>query len=257
MTDEETSSPVLVEVTDGVAHLTLARPNSSNALDLETARALRSALRQLCDDGDVRAVVVTGQGKRFCGGGDLKAMLAAEDRLAYIKELACELHLAFQELSNLPIPVVAGVHGAVAGAGVALMLSCDVVLAADPTAFAAAYPGVGLTPDCGLSWLLPRAVGQPRALSFLLLNQRLSAQDAHAWGMVNELVEPSTLIHRCSEVARELASGPAWALGQTKALVRSAATQPRDVVGFREADLVTDAADRPEARARMEGFLTR
>lgn len=253
----ESESPVSVELLSGVAHLRLSRPDSSNALDLSTAQALRAAVRQVSSDESVLVVVLTGSGARFCGGGDLKAMLAAEDRLSYVDALARELHLAFQELSDLSVPVVVGVHGAVAGAGLALMLSCDVVLAADSTTFTAAYPGVGLTPDCGLSWLLPRVVGQQRALSFLLLNERVGAKDAHAWGLVTELVESAGLIERCLEVAQALASGPSWALGQTKALVRGSMTQSRSECGFREADTVTAAADHDEARSRMERFLRR
>ena len=246
-----------MELLAGVAHLRLARPDSSNALDLSTAQALRAAVRHLSSDERVLVVVITGAGARFCGGGDLKAMLAADDHLPYVNALARELHLAFQELSELSVPVVVGVHGAVAGAGLALMLSCDVVLSADSTTFTAAYPGVGLTPDCGLSWLLPRVVGQQRALSFLLLNERVCAKDAHAWGMVTELVEPAGLIERCMEIAQALASGPSWALGQTKALVRGSMTQSRSECGYHEADIVTAAADHDEARSRMERFLKR
>ena len=156
-------SRITLETRGGVAVLTLDRPATANALDRCVAIEIQDALGHVRESQDARVLLIKGAGARFCGGGDLKAMLAAGDRLAYVRALATELDQTFQDLSDLQIPVVAAVHGSVAGAGLALMLSCDIVIAASDTTFVAAYPDVALTPDCGLSWLLPRAIGQQRA----------------------------------------------------------------------------------------------
>jgi 2-(1,2-epoxy-1,2-dihydrophenyl)acetyl-CoA isomerase len=208
----------------------------------------------IAESEEVRSVLVHGAGPRFCGGGDLKAMLASDDRLTYVRTLAVELDLAFQDLAALSIPVVAAVHGSVAGAGLALMLSCDIIVAASDTQFVPAYPGVALTPDCGLSWLLPRAIGQQRALAFLLRNEHVNASVAEEWGLVASVVSPEDLEPESYQTARALAEGPAWAFGQTRDLVRRSFESSRADAGVREADVVTAAANHSDARERMERF---
>ena len=144
----------LVEVTatQGVAPLELNRPHAANAFDLETARELATAVDAAAADADVRALLVTGAGPQFCAGGDVASFVAASDPPAYVEQLAIELDAAFRALAALEKPVVAAVQGAVAGAGLALMLSSDVIVAAPDTRFVFAYPGIGFTPDCGVSY---------------------------------------------------------------------------------------------------------
>lgn len=250
--------PIVTLTTDGpVAHLILNRPEASNALDREMARALVGAVGEISATPGVGAVLLTGAGRRFCGGGDLKAMMGAKDNLDYVNRLATELDDAFRALADLEVPVVGAVHGAVAGAGLALMLSCDVVVAAEGTSFVAAYPGVGLTPDCGLSWLLPRAVGHQRALSFLLTNRRVDADVALAWGLVAEVSAADSLRDKALELARGLAGGPTWALGQTKGLVRRSWAETREQTGRAEAKVVTAAAGHADAVELMSQFTNR
>ncbi|MEO5663892.1 MAG: enoyl-CoA hydratase/isomerase family protein [Nocardioides sp.] len=250
--------PIIALEVDGlVAHLTLNRPDASNALDRDMARALADAVGDISSMPDVGAVLLTGAGRRFCGGGDLKAMMSAADKLHYVNRLATELDDAFRALADLEVPVVAAVHGAVAGAGLSLMLSCDVVVAAEGTSFVPAYPGVGLTPDCGLSWLLPRAVGQQRALSFLLTNERIGEEVALAWGLVAEVSTLDGLPTRGLERAQALADGPTWALGQTKSLVRRSWSETREQAGRAEASIVTAATKHPDAVTLMSRFTDR
>ena len=174
-------------VAHGVAHIRLNRPEVSNALDLDTARAFASAVERAATSDEVMAVLLTGGGRRFCAGGDVAAFAQAADQPTYIHQLASELDAGFQRLAGIQKPVVAAVHGAVAGAGLALMLSCDVIVADPATKFVFAYPAIGFTPDCGLSYLLPRSIGQHRALRFALMGEPASADDAYAWGMVTEV----------------------------------------------------------------------
>ncbi|MGW0816993.1 enoyl-CoA hydratase/isomerase family protein [Streptomyces viridiviolaceus] len=246
---------VRYEYEAGVARILIARPDRANALDLPTAHALGEAVREAAAPG-VRAVVVSGEGGRFCAGGDLSSMLLAPDRPEYVAELATTLAEVFRELTALPKPVIAAVRGPVAGAGLALMLSCDVIVTAAEARFLLAYSGVGLTPDCGVSYLLPRAVGRPRALELALTGRVLSAPEALDWGLVTEVVANGTLDERVGRLAERLAAGPAYALGQAKLLLRSEESS-RERVGHEEARVIAEAVARPEATALIEAFTGR
>jgi 2-(1,2-epoxy-1,2-dihydrophenyl)acetyl-CoA isomerase len=226
------------DATDGVAHVRLNRADSANAFDLDTTRAFADVVGKAAQDGDVRAVLVSGAGARFCAGGDVASFAAADDQPAYIHQLATELDAAFQALAALEKPVVAAVHGAVAGAGLALILSCDLVVAAPGTKFAFAYPGIGFTPDCGVSYLLPRAIGQQRALAFALQGKPATADEALDWGLVTEVTEEP--LDRATEVARGLAGGPAIALGHVRRLLRQGWAMDRQQTGAEEARTITE-----------------
>lgn len=243
------------DVVDGVAHLELNRPDLANALDLDTAREFAAAVERAGTDVGVGAVLVTGAGSRFCAGGDVAAFAAAPDQPAYIHRLASELDQAFRALADLEKPVVAAVHGAVAGAGLALMLSCDVIVATPTTKFVFAYPGIGFTPDCGLSYLLPRAIGQQRALAFSLVGKAASAQEALDWGMLAELADDSA--GRASELATGFATGPATALGNVRRLLRQGWGMSRSETGEEEARTITEMVKGEEAQRLIARFVSR
>jgi len=245
---------------DRVGHLEVNRPEASNAFDLPTAQAFDVAVGQAAADaadGTIGAVLVTGAGPRFCAGGDVQSFVAADDRPAYLEELAIALDAALQKLAGLEVPVVACVQGAAAGAGLSLMLSCDVSVAAESTRFVTAYSGIGLTPDCGLSYLLPRAVGQTRALELLLTGRRLTAVEALDWGLVTEVREDADVRSRAEQLARELASGPSFALGQAKRLTRSGWETTRAEIGREEGRVIAQAVVHPDAEARITAFVNR
>lgn len=248
-------------VADGVGHLRLTRPEVSNSIDLETAREFQAVVDSAAADEGVRAVLLTGDGPRFCAGGDVASMDAAGssagDAGAYLKLLADALDRALQSLAELPKPVVAGVQGAAAGAGLAVMLSSDVVVAGSSTRFVTAYAGIGLTPDCGLSWLLPRAVGQPRALELFLTGRVLRADEALAWGLVNEVVDDEAVAERAAELAARMAAGPAYALGQAKRLARAAWETSRADAGADETATIVRASGTDEAQTLIAAFTRR
>lgn len=246
---------VTYQTTGGVAHLELNRPGVANAFDLETARRFQELIEAAGDDGEVRAVLVTGAGKRFCAGGDVASFVSAQDQPDYIHQLASELDASFRALAGLDKPVVAAVRGAVAGAGLGLLLSADVAIAAPDTKFAFAYPGIGFTPDCGVSYLLPRAIGSSRALAFALTGQVLLADQARQWGLVAE-VDPDP-VTRALELASTWASGPAWALGQTRRLLRAGWELGREETGREEARTISEAVRGDEAQALLREFLQR
>jgi 2-(1,2-epoxy-1,2-dihydrophenyl)acetyl-CoA isomerase len=148
-------------------------------------------------------------------------MVTAPDRASYVHELAATFEAGLRRLSELPVPVVAAVHGAVAGAGLAVVLNCDVVIAARSTKFLMAYSAVALTPDCGVSYLLPRAVGQQRALELALTGRTLSAEEAMAWGLVAQVAQDEDVLRRATEVVTQVAHAATSALGEAKRLIRS------------------------------------
>lgn len=249
-------APVLLSVADGVAHVELNRPDASNTIDLPWTEAFTSALQQVSDDDTVRVVLLTGRGRMFCAGGDLGAMDAAPDRSAYLQELADALHVGVRLLDGLDKPVVVGVHGAAAGAGLSLVLGGDLVVAGRSASFVTAYTSVGLTPDGGQSWLLPRVVGLQRALELTLTPRRLSADEAQEWGIVGRVVEDEAVADEAHTLARRLADGPAAAFGRARRLLRSSYdTGLSDRLDV-EARTIAASVAEPESAALITRFLS-
>ena len=245
---------VLFEIQDEVAHLTLNRPEAANALDLPTAHGLISALDRADGEGAL-AVLLTGAGPRFCAGGDVTTFLAAEDPAAYVAELATTAGAAVRRLVDLPIPVIAAVSGAAAGAGIGLVCAADIVVAHPDARFALAYAEIGLTPDCEVSRLLPQVIGLRPALALALTRQVLTAESAAAMGLVTELdPEPDA---RGAELARTIAEGPAEALGLTRQLMRAGLVTDRDEHARREVETISSAVGTPAAQELISAFLAR
>jgi 2-(1,2-epoxy-1,2-dihydrophenyl)acetyl-CoA isomerase len=242
-------------VADGVADIRLNRPEVANTFDLAATREFAAAVERAAGEPAVRAVLLTGAGPRFCAGGDVASFAAAPDQPAYIHLMATELDAAFRSLAALAKPVVVAVQGAVAGAGLALMLSCDVIVAAPATKFVFAYPGIGFTPDCGLSYLLPRAIGQQRALGFALGGRAVDAEQALGWGLVTEVADEAEA--RAREIANSLASGAATALGETRRLFRAAWELDRVSTGAEEARTISRMVEGEEARSLIARFVAR
>ena len=211
---------VQVETHGAVALVTLNRPEHSNTLNLQMAMDLLAAAMACARNAAVRAVVLTGAGRNFCFGGDLRAMppreLALED---HIRELTTYLHAAISHFVRMDAPVVAAVNGTAAGAGVGLVAMADIAVCARGAKFNLAYTNAGLTPDAGTSFLLPRTLGVKRTMELLLLNRTLPAAEALAWGLVNEVVADEQLLARALEIGERLAQGASGAFGATKRLI--------------------------------------
>lgn len=248
---------VVVSVADGVGHVELNRPDAANTIDLAFAHAFADAMEAVADDPDVRAVLLTGRGAMFCAGGDLGAMGAAPDRAAFLQELADALHVGVRRLDLLAKPVVVGVQGAAAGAGLSLVLGADLVVAARSASFVTAYTSVGLTPDGGQSWLLPRVVGLQRALELTLTPRRLSAEEALEWGVVTRVVDDGDALDAARALAERLASGPAEAFGQARRLLRASFETPFTDQLDVEARTIAASVDTEESRALIARFLRR
>ncbi len=247
---------VLFDVCDSIARVTLNRPGQSNAFDLDAARKFSLVVETIAAS-EARAVLLTGNGPRFCAGGDVASMVIANDRAAYLRELAKTLEAGLRAMSELPIPVIAAVQGAVAGAGLAVVLNADVVVASRSTKFLTAYAGIGLTPDCGVSYLLARAVGQQRALELALTGRVLSADEALAWGLVAQVVDADDLSATADALVARASSGAVAALGDAKRLIRSSFEMSRLQSAAAEVDAIANAVTRDEAITLIEAFTKR
>lgn len=218
------SESVLLERTGAVATLTLNRPESLNTLDFTMMEALVEHTGALAADTSLRCVVVKGAGRHFMAGGDLHTFaemlpLSPAERKARFVALIGRLHAAIENLQRMPHPVIASVHGAVAGFGLSLMNACDLVVAADDAFFTSAYRHIGLTPDGGGSYTLPRIVGVKKAMEIMLLGERFDAQQALALGLVNRVVAATELEPATAALVAALVSGPRRATANAKRLV--------------------------------------
>jgi len=209
-----------LDVRNRVAYLALNRMEAMNTLSLQMGKDLLQAAIAIEADQGVRAVVITGAGKAFCAGGDLRGMSEQGDRIGnYVHELTIQLHAAINLFTKMDAPVIAAVNGTTAGAGVGLVAMADLALAAQSAKFTLAYTGVGLTPDGSTSFFLPRLIGLKRAAELLLLNRTLSAEEAMNWGLVNQVVADADLAEEAAKLAAKLAAGPKGAYGKVKRLL--------------------------------------
>lgn len=243
-----------LDISNGIATLTLDRPEAANAFDLPTATAFAEAVDQIASSSEVKVVLLHGAGRRFCAGGDVASFHAADDPQAYLRELADVLDGAMQRFASLPVVTVVAVQGAAAGAGLSVMLGADIIVAARATKFVTAYAGIGLTPDIGLSWLLPRAIGQVRALDLLITGRVLDAPTALDWGLVTEVVDDDPLA-RAREIAATIAANAFEALGEARGLVRNGWSMSRSEAGELESRTIAERVATTEAQGLIRAFL--
>ena len=247
-----------LEVRDGVAHLTLNRPDAANGIDLSMARELEQAVLSMAGDRAVRSVLLTGAGARFCGGGDVKTFGEQGEGLpAYLLEVTTRLHVAIAGLVRLDAPVVAAVQGSAAGAGIGLVGASDLVIAGESAKFVMAYTGIGVTPDGSSSWFLPRLVGVKRALDLALTNRVLSADEALDLGLISRVVPDGDLGHEAETLATHLAAGPTKALAGAKRLLHASLESTLETHLARESEEMTEAAATSDAAEGIAAFVSK
>jgi len=250
------SDNVLLDVRDGVAHLTLNRPEAANGIDAGLAHDLLAAVNDLASDDRVRVVLLSGNGARFCGGGDVKNFAEHPDDLArHVRGFLPSLHTAITTLVRGDAPVVAAVHGSAAGAGLGLVAASDLVVAGASTKFVMAYTGVGLTPDGSSSWFLPRLIGVRRALELTLTNRVLTADEALQWGLVTRVVADDDVHTEAGALAAQLAAGPRGAIAAAKRLVHTSLEDTLESHRAREADAIVAAASTDDATEGIRAFV--
>ncbi|HWA14020.1 MAG TPA: enoyl-CoA hydratase-related protein [Burkholderiales bacterium] len=250
------SSVVLTAIERGVATLTLNRPQVLNAMDGEMMQQLRPAVESLESDASVRAVVLRGAGAAFMAGGDVAVF---HKHLAELPELivrwGTEMHLAFLSLRRMGKPVLASVHGAVAGAGFSLMCAADLAVAAAGTKFTLAYANIGASPDGGSTHFLPRLVGYKKAMELVLLPDRFDADTARNLGLVNWVVPDDRLEEETQRIARRLADGPTGAYAQAKRLLNQSFATPMDQQMEEELLAFSHCARGPDLKEGVSAFV--
>ncbi len=250
------SQPVLFDVENGIARITLNRPEAGNAIDLAMARALVDASIRCQTDPAIRCVVLTGAGRLFCAGGDVSAFASAGDAVpAFLSELAGTLHMAMARFARMAKPFLVLVNGPAAGAGLSMAISGDVVLAARSAHFTAAYGAIGLTPDGGMSWLLPRLVGLRKAQDIILTNRRIKADEAEAIGMISRVVDDEALTSEGAETAAKLANSAVAALGAARALLQESHSASFESHLEAETRSISQAGGQPECREGLAAFF--
>ena len=251
-------APILLARENGIARIILNRPKAGNAIDLPLARALWEAANEVDEDESIRVVTLTGAGKLFCGGGDLGAFANAGERFSVLlKELTGYIHSAIARLARMNKPLVTIINGPAAGAGFNLSLMGDIAIAAQSAHFTTAYTGIGLTPDGGATWLLPRLVGLRRAQEIILLNKRVSAAEAAGIGMITKAVPDEALAEEAEAIAVKLADGATRALGRTRNLLNTGLEASLETQLELEARSIAASGRGPEGREGVAAFLAK
>jgi len=223
MSQPDPASPLQLDIARAIARIRFNRPDSLNAINIGMAQAFQDAIATIAATPGVRAVLLCGQGKAFMAGGDLAEL--SLDSATTAARIIEPLHAGLQIMAALPVPVVASVHGAIAGAGLSMMLAADLAIAADDSIFNMAYARIGASPDGSGSWHLPRVVGLRKAMEIALLSESFDAQEALRLSVVNRVVPASDLLAETDKLMRRLADGPTASFGHIKSLLREAQTR--------------------------------
>jgi 2-(1,2-epoxy-1,2-dihydrophenyl)acetyl-CoA isomerase len=254
---------VLYDVNDGLATITINRPEAMNAMNVDAKVALRDAVQAAAADPAVRAVLLTATGKAFCVGQDLKehVSLLAADResgsggtMSTVRE---HYNPIVRALTGMQKPVVAGINGVAAGAGLGFALAADYRVVADTAKFTTSFAGVALTADSGVSWTLPRLIGQSRAADLLLFPRSFSAQEAYEWGIANKLVPADELAGQAGAVARALADGPTLAYAALKESMAYGADRSLSEALDKEEELQAKAGASEDHAIAVQAFLAK
>jgi 2-(1,2-epoxy-1,2-dihydrophenyl)acetyl-CoA isomerase len=246
---------LIVERANGVATLTLNRPDAYNSLNMALGRELFMASLELDEDPEVRCVVITGSGRAFCAGGDVKDFVDNLGRIgAHIKELTTYLHGAVSRFCRSDKPVIMAINGIAAGGGFSFALSGDLVVAAESAKFTMAYSKIAATPDGSSSYFLPRLIGLRRAMELYFTNRVLTAREALEWGLVTRVVPDAELRPAVTAMAAELAQGPTKAYGAAKRLLHQSTWESLETQMELEAQAIAASGHTEDFRAGVTAF---
>jgi 2-(1,2-epoxy-1,2-dihydrophenyl)acetyl-CoA isomerase len=247
--------PLLVSLDAGVLRLTLNRPDTLNAFTVAMTHALAAAFARAEADGAVRCVLVTGAGRGFCAGQDLTERDMSAKEIDLGGGLDARYNPLIRRMRALEKPIVCAVNGVAAGAGANFALACDLVLAARSAAFIQAFVKIGLVPDCGGSYFLPRLAGTQRAMALAMTGERLTAEDAERWGIIWKCVDDSLLGLESEKIAGQLASGPTRSLGLIKRAIYASAGNSLAAQLDLERDLQREVGKGKDYREGVAAFL--
>lgn len=248
-----TYETILFAVADGVARLTLNRPDRLNSFTVQMHEEVADALGSL---GDARVLVLTGAGRGFCAGQDLGDRAVAPGEAVDLGEsVEKRYNPLIRRLTGLPMPVIARVNGVAAGAGANIALACDIVVAARSAKFIQSFAAIGLIPDSGGTWVLPRLVGQARALGLALTGEPLPAEQAANWGLIWKAVDDETLDEEVDALAARFAAGPTRGLARIKAMIRESWSQSLDAELDRQRDAMRELGYSDDYREGVAAFM--
>ena len=253
-------SSVLYELNDSIATITLNLPAKLNPVALDLQQELRECFARVRNDRDVRAVVLTGAGKAFCVGADLSAMRAPEDGKTLGDQTADWMqsmsHPLIEELRAMPVPVVCAVNGPAAGAGVGLALACDIVVAARSAYFYLPFlPKLGIVPDLGCTWFIPRRVGPARAMGMALLDEKLDAETAAQWGLIWAAIDDDLLLLEAIQIAQRLARLPVHAVLEARRAIELSERQTLPEQLRYESERQRELIEKPSFAEGVTAFL--
>jgi 2-(1,2-epoxy-1,2-dihydrophenyl)acetyl-CoA isomerase len=261
MTHEPAEKSILTDFADGILTVTLNRPAVFNALNVPTLHELLRIFQNDATEPGVRCVILTGAGKAFCAGQDLEERRAFVEGSAPPPSLGDSLRLRYNPLilamRNLAVPVIGAINGVAAGAGCALALACDLRVASENASFIQSFVKVGLGLDSGSSYVLPRLVGNARAMELALLGDKLDAVTALSWGVVNRVVPGEQLMEEARNIAKKIAAGPPQTIARIKRELNFAQTSDLAVALENEATEQEFAAKSPEYREGLSAFFAK
>ena len=243
---------ITCELADGVACITLNRPEAANSLNEELSSEMLDAIIRAEENKDVRALIISGgTGRFFCAGADLKSFYSAPDAL---KSRVSLFHVAISRIVRAPFPVIAAVNGTAAGGGMGLACCCDLIVAGESARFIMAYTRRGLSPDGTTTYFLPRRIGVGRAIELAYTNRTLSAREALEWGIVNRVVPDAALLAETHALAAELAKGATRALAAAKRLMHSGAVESLETQIENELRSIYELAATDDTREAIKAF---
>jgi 2-(1,2-epoxy-1,2-dihydrophenyl)acetyl-CoA isomerase len=250
-------SSILVSLQGGILGITLNRPDKLNAFNPEMHQRLKAALERARDEPEVRVVLLTGAGRAFCAGQDLaeRDVSAGAAPIDLSVTIGSYYNPLVRRMRELPKPIVCAVNGIAAGAGANIALACDLVLAARSASFLQAFSRIGLLPDSGGTWFLPRLAGSARAMGLALLADKLPAEDAERWGLIWKAVDDARLMDEAQAIARILADGPTKAYGLIKKALHASAGNSLDAQLDLERDLQREAGLSEDYREGVAAFM--
>jgi len=249
---------ILFDLKDHGAYITLNRPDAANGVNMALGKDLMHAAIRCDQDPEIRAVLLTGAGKMFSAGGDLKYFIDLGGELSSaLKELTFYCHAAISSFMRMNAPLITVVNGAAAGMGMSIALSGDMVIAAESASFTAAHTAVGLSPDGGLTYSLPRKIGLARTKDLILSNRRLTAREALEWGLVNNVVPDDELMKEAEATVKTLAKGPTLAFGSVKRLLNKTFSETLESQMEQESRGIADMTKTKDVREGIAAFIAK
>lgn len=248
---------IIKEIKDKTAYLTLNRPEVFNSFNREMALLLQSELDACENNPDIRAIVITGMGKAFCAGQDLKEVTSPELNPGFKKILEEHYNPIISRIRSIEKPVIGAINGVAAGAGANIALACDVVIASENASFIQAFSKIGLIPDSAGTFFLPRLIGFQKASALMMLGDKVSAQDAEKMGMVYKVISSENFLEEVNAIANTLANMPTKALGLTKRLLNQSMTNSLEEQLDLESKLQIEAAQSEDYAEGVDAFVNK